>query len=112
MPVIERLVIVQSERQAEAFERIRAHFDVAATLPPRLLVVRVAPGQEAALRGLAGVAAVGANAAELDVDPPLSEGERLFADGWVARGAKTGPRAGESLPWDALGFEPPGAPRR
>ena len=40
--------------------------------------------------------------------PSLTEGERLFAEGWLERQSR-GPkeRKGEGLPWDAPGFQPP-----
>ncbi len=106
------LQIVSGAVGSDAADHIRARYEVVATLQPRLLVVRLAVDDLAALKGLAGIAAVAADTSELDVTPPLSEAERLFVAGWAARGIKTGPRAGDGQAWDAPGFEPPAAPRR
>lgn len=106
------LQIVSGAVVGDAADHIRTRYEVVATLLPRLLVVRLAVDDLAALQGLAGIAAIAADTGELDVTPPLSEAERLFVAGWAARGIKTGPRAGDGQTWDAPGFEPPGAPRR
>lgn len=113
--MIEMFVVLQMVAGAvagDAADRVRARFEVAAALPPRLLVVRLAADDLAALQGLGGIAAVAAEPVGLNVTPPLSEAERLFAAGWAARGVKSGPRAGDGQAWDAPGFEPPDGPRR
>ena len=112
--MIEMFVVLQTvlgEVAGAAADRVRARYEVAATLPPRLLVVRLAVGDLAALQGLDCVVAVTANPAELNITPPLSEAERLFLSGWAARGVKSGPRAGDGQAWDAPGFETPNGPR-
>lgn len=103
------MLVVLHMKAGDAANRVRARFEVAAALPPRLLVVRLAADDLVALQEIDGVAVVTANPVELDVTPPLSDTERLFAAGWAARGVKSGPRAGDGLAWDAPGFEPPDA---
>jgi hypothetical protein len=93
-------------------DRVRTRYTVVAALPPRLLVVQLADNELAALQHLDGVETVTVDPAGLDISPPLSEVERLFAAGWAARGSKSGPRTGEGKAWDAPGFIPPGRPRR
>ncbi|MDQ3735436.1 MAG: hypothetical protein M3400_15825 [Actinomycetota bacterium] len=41
----------------------------------------------------------------------LEDQERLFVDGWLARG-KQSRRTGDGLSWDAEGMTPPDLPRR
>lgn len=114
MPVktlIEVFVVLQMGA-AEAPERVRARFEVVAALPPRLLVVQMFSSDLAALQKFDGVAAVSSKLSELDVKPALSETERLFVAGWMARGVKAGTRPGEGKEWDAPEFTPPDGPRR
>ncbi len=113
--MVEMLVVLKvgaDPTEDEAVARVRARFAVVAALPPRLLVVQLAENELAALRNFDGVAAVVIDPGGLGITPPLSEGERLFAAGWAARGEKSGPRAGEGKAWDAPGFIPPGGPHR
>ena len=113
--MIERLVVLQMVAGAVAggaADRVRARFEVAAALPPRLLVVRLAADDLAALQGIGGIAVVAADPVGLKVTPALNEAERLFAAGWAARGLKSGPRAGDGLAWDTPGFEPPDGSNR
>ncbi|RJF93497.1 hypothetical protein [Sphingomonas cavernae] len=43
----------------------------------------------------------------------LTDGERLFIEGWRARASKDPKtRKGEGLPWDAPGYQPPDLPPR
>ncbi|CAN5613236.1 MAG: hypothetical protein M3493_11695 [Actinomycetota bacterium] len=45
-----------------------------------------------------------------DIIDGLEDQERLFVDGWLARGKQTR-RIGEGLSWDAEGMTPPDLPR-
>ncbi|MBW4659775.1 MAG: hypothetical protein KME15_13945 [Drouetiella hepatica Uher 2000/2452] len=115
MAMIEVFVILQvvvSSVSGEAADRVRTHFEVTAALPPRILIVQIPIADLTALQELDGVAAVATNSDQLNVTPPLSETERLFIAGWMARGVKSGPRAGDGQAWDAPGFVPPDGQRR
>ena len=112
MAIVEMLVVLQMAAAPGLAEEIRSRCDVVAAMPPRLFVVEIDETSAAALASWAGVAAVVTDPQVIDVTPPLTEGERLFAAGWATKGVKKGERAGEGLPWDAPGFEPPDAPRR
>ena len=46
----------------------------------------------------------------LDVIEGLGDQERLFVDGWLARGRQA-ERTGDGLSWDAEGMSPPDLPR-
>lgn len=108
--MIEMFVVLQlaaGQGSADTADRVRSHFEVTAALPPRLLVVQLPAADLAALQELDGIAAVAANSEQLNVTPPLSEAERLFIAGWLARGDKSEPRAGDGQAWDAPGFIPP-----
>jgi len=106
MAMIGMFVVLQLPA-GDAADRVRARFEVVAALPPRLLVVQLAADDLAALQRIGGIAAIAADPVGLNVTPPLSEAEQLFTAGWVARGVKSGPRAGDGLSWDAPGFEAP-----
>ena len=112
--MVEALVVLQmlaGQPGSDAAARVREQFEVAAALPPRLLVVRTGDGDLGALRATPGVAAAVTDPAALRVEPPLSEAETLFAAGWAARDRPKA-RSGDGLAWDAPGFEAPGGPRR
>ncbi len=113
--MVEMLVILKVSPDpagGDVADRLRTGFTVVAALPPRLLVVQIAENELAALQHLDGVEAAIDDPSGLNITPPLSEAERLFAAGWAARGDKSGPRAGAGKAWDAPGFIPPGGPRR
>lgn len=108
----ELLVILEGERAAQALDRIRAGHRVAQEASPRVVVVEAAaPDEEARMRAIPGVRAVitGGDPAP-DAVEGLDQGDVLFARAWSLRmkGAKR--RAGEGLPWDAPGLEPPDLP--
>jgi hypothetical protein len=88
---------------------------VVASLPPRVVLVQIDDANLAALKSRADVAATttaAAQAESLQVTPPLSDTEQLFAAAWAARGKKSQTRRGDALDWDAPGFEPPDKPPR
>lgn len=77
--------------------------------PPRLAIVEADPRAQAAIRALPGVRSVTDGPLDEEILRDLTEAERLFAAGWVAsRQPKV--RAGDGLPWDAPGFDPPDRP--
>lgn len=92
----------------EAARRIGARFHVVSTLGARLLVLRAGADAHAEIVQLPGVQAVAADAHAVAGLHGLDENEQLFAAAWAAQGAKSGPRRGAGLDWDAPGFEPPG----
>lgn len=109
-----RAGLTPAERQA-CLDLVRAQATLTATMGPRLCEVRGPTAARAGLRTLRGVACViGREAVQAErgviAIPDLDEGERLFVAGWLARGRKTGPRAGAGQDWDAPGFTPPDAP--
>jgi hypothetical protein len=107
--MIEALVLLKSK--AGAADQVGHSFALAASLPPRLLVVRLTPERVEELRAHESVAAVALDVTALAQLKLISEAERLFAAGWAARGAKSAPRTGQGLHWDADGKLPPGRPK-
>ncbi|WP_367847858.1 hypothetical protein [Rhodoferax sp. WC2427] len=79
-------------------QRLRSQWQVVASMPPRLLVLRLPSYKVAAIPGVQPLA---------QADPPLNEGEQLFAAAWAAQGHKSAPRPGDGADWDAPGFIPP-----
>jgi hypothetical protein len=110
---IEALVILRPPADTAHPPALR--WTVTGTMPPRLLLVRIEPGELAAARAHAAVAQVVSDRVEasaLQTTPPLTAGEALFVSAFAAQGRKSGPRPGEGLDWDSPGFTPPGRPRR
>lgn len=77
-------------------QRLSAQWPVVATLPPRLLVLR-----------LPGAAPLTGTVPLDQAQPPLTESEQLFAAAWAAQGHKSAPRPGDAADWDAPDFTPP-----
>ncbi len=96
----EVLVVVDDPaRYAAAVAALRRVGVVTQLLPPRLAVVRIAPGSD-----LPHVPGTTVYVGRPDVD--LSKSERIFVDAWLARDQPKD-RVGDGLPWDAPGFEAP-----
>lgn len=94
---------------------VRSQAALTARMGPRICVVRAPSAAMAGLRAQNGVQFVIRRGAADAVQgaaaiPDLDEGERLFVAGWLAQGAKSGPRAGAGQDWDAPGFTPPDPP--
>jgi hypothetical protein len=84
--------------------RLRAAGTVTALMPPRLALLRPAPGVDPPR--IDGVVYL-RRAEEADALPDdLTADERLFVDAWRTRFAPK-QRTGDGLAWDAAGFEPP-----
>ena len=112
MPV-EALVVLCSPADTAHPPALR--WRIVGALPPRLLLVQIDPGELAAARAHAAVAAIVTDrpkAAALRSTPPLNDAEALFVSAFAAQGSKSGPRPGEGLDWDSPGFTPPGGPPR
>lgn len=101
------LVALAGDAPADVRARIAAVGRISATMPPRLLVVEGPAELAGRLAAVAGVRLVAVADATTGWDNPPNDGERLFIAGFFASGAREGARAGESLPWDAPGFQPP-----
>lgn len=96
----EVLVVVDDPaRYAAAVAALRRVGVVTQLMPPRLAVVRIAPGAD-----LPHVPGTTVYIGRPDVD--LSESEQIFVDAWLARDQPKD-RIGDGLPWDAPGFEAP-----
>jgi len=107
----EVLVILRPGTASNTIDRLKAEYRVTSILPPR--IVGLSAGQDVErLNDLPDVEAVLTE--PLDEPPSsLSDSERLFVSGWLARqqaGGKT--RAGDGVAWDAPGFLPPDPPKR
>jgi hypothetical protein len=93
---------------------------VTASVPPRVVVLRAGADGLAAIAGACRLAiARGADdqvevVGDLAVLDELDDGARLFVEAWRTQrsaASATRDRAGDGLPWDAPGFEPPDPPR-
>jgi hypothetical protein len=88
--------------------QLRTVGTVTAVMPPRLALLRLAPGLTPP--DLDGVAYLRRLAADVPLPDDLTDDERLFVEAWRLRFAPK-QRPGEGLAWDAPGFEPPDLPR-
>ena len=104
----ELLIVLESRPASETLAQLRAVATVTQVFPPRLALVQAGPDTRTRAARVRGVLQV------LD-DPTrklpadLTPAERAFAGAWQAR-QQPKARAGEGLPWDAPGFEPPARP--
>jgi hypothetical protein len=108
---VEALVILR--RPADTAHPPALCWTVLGAMPPRLLLLRIEPGELAAARAHAAVAHVvseRAQASALQPTPPLTAEDALFVSAFAAQGSKSGPRPGEGLDWDSPGFTAPGRP--
>jgi hypothetical protein len=106
------LVVLDLARAEEAQTELRRHFDVSDVASSRVLVAWDKGNQVAAIRGVVGVAWVGAEEIPTGVLESLDEGERLFARAWEERQRSTPKeRKGEGMSWDSTGLTPPDKPR-
>lgn len=97
----DRLVLLETAADGQptaTAQRLRDQWQVTASLPPRLLVLRLPPDTPASMPGLVPLA---------QADPPLTDSEQLFAAAWAAQGHKSAARPGDGAHWDAPGFTPP-----
>ena len=80
----EHLIMLESSLANQALGQLEAVATVTQVLPPRLVLIRAAPGVRERLVGIAGVMGV------YDVTPPglpsdLTRTERVFISAWEAR---------------------------
>jgi hypothetical protein len=104
----ELLIVLESRTASETLARLRAVASVTQVFPPRLALVQAGPDAMTRVVRIHGVLHVlDGPARKLPAD--LTPAERIFAAAWQAR-QQPKTRAGDGLPWDAPGFEPPGPP--
>jgi hypothetical protein len=96
-----------------------SRWPVIATVPPRVVVLRADADGLPAIAGACRLAiARGTDdrvevVGDLAVLDELDDGARLFVEAWRtprSSASATRDRAGDGLPWDAPGFEPPDPP--
>jgi len=104
----ELLIVLDSQPASETLAQLRAAANVTQVFPPRLALVQAGPDARARIARIQGVLHVlDDRARKLPAD--LTPAERAFAGAWQAR-QQPKARAGEGLPWDAPGFDPPDQP--
>jgi hypothetical protein len=104
----ELLIVLESQPASETLARLRAVATVTQVFPPRLALVQAGPDTRTRVARIPGVLHVQDDpAGKLPAD--LTPAERAFAGAWQA-GQQPKTRAGEGLPWDAPGFDPPDQP--
>lgn len=104
----ELLIVLESRPASGTLAQLRAVANVTQVFPPRLALVQAGPDARTRIARIQGVLHVLDDPArKLPAD--LTPVERTFAAAWQAR-QQPKTRAGEGLPWDAPGFEPPGQP--
>lgn len=98
----ELLVVLAADESVAtaALERMTGWGQVTSRLPPRLALALLPVDRVADARGLPGVLGVFETEPPAELTGALTAGERLFVDGWLARGGTKGPRPGENQPWD------------
>jgi hypothetical protein len=100
-----------------ALQESASPWPVIGTLPPRVAVLRAAADDVPAIARMSRVVIVRRSDAPDEVvgDPralqELDDAARLFVEAWRSQAPAKTDRPGDSLPWDAPGFEPPDAPR-
>ena len=110
MPDVPRelLIVLDSQPASETLAQLRAAANVTQLFPPRLALVQAGPDARTRIARIQGVLYVlDDRARKLPAD--LTPAERAFAGAWQAR-QQPKARAGEGLPWDAPGFDPPDQP--
>lgn len=93
----------------ERSDRASGSYRVVGGFPPRMVVAEVDDLEE--LRRDPGVRLIVEEAVPEEVLGELTEGEKLFLNGWLLKQASAEKkRPGDRLPWDAPGFTPPDPP--
>ncbi|MFP8886745.1 hypothetical protein [Streptomyces mangrovi] len=115
----EVLVIAENGGHETFLEELRARATVIQALPPRLALVALPAGADAALGAgrpvpsslprLPGATCYGDDL-PADVLDRLTGQERLFVEAWRLRRRKARQRPGDHLPWDVPGHRPPDLP--
>lgn len=91
------------------FDRASEGYRIISTFPPRMVVVEVTELDE--LRRDPDVRLIVEDTAPNEIFGELTEGEKMFMNGWLARQSPPKKkRVGNHLPWDAPGFIPPDPP--
>jgi hypothetical protein len=104
----ELLVVFRSSLAAE--QQLPEDVQVVHTASPKVMLVRLPPGVDAAA-ALGDVVYVGLQPPP-EVLSTLDDGERMFVGAWLARrSAEPKARPAEGLPWDAEGLSPPDLPQ-
>jgi hypothetical protein len=105
------LVVLSGDGADSARCELRRRFAVTDVASPRLLLVRDAGDEAAAIEAVDGVATVLHREVPSHVLESLDEGEATFARAWEQRQRPDRKaRDGEGLSWDAPGFEAPDPP--
>jgi hypothetical protein len=84
-------------------------YRIVSVFPPRMVVAEITELEE--LRRDPGVRLIVEDAAPKEIIDELTEGEKLFLNGWLLKQVSPEKkRAGDRLSWDASGFVPPDPP--
>ena len=104
----ELLVILDPASAAGTLGRLRRSHRVTQVGSPRVVVLRISPGEPPISQSTSGVMALTMGTLPNWILKELDDGEVAFVRAWERRmaGAKK-ERTGEGLSWDATGFEPP-----
>ena len=109
-PENDLLVILDPDRAADALERLRSVVTITQILEPRIALISPRGDSAALTRDIEGVVRV----VDADEVPDaaalrLTDQETMFVEAWRLR-KRPKRRAGEGLPWDTPGFQPPDPP--
>ncbi len=110
MATREVLLLLGDTIAAQEFsDRASEDYRIISVFPPRMAVAEVADLEK--LRRDPGVRLIMEDAVSEEILDELTEGEKLFLNGWLLKqAAPEKNRAGDRLPWDASGFTPPDPP--
>lgn len=107
------VLIIISDSASEEAKQLASTLAVRQEITPRVRIVSLDAAQASALMKYPGIYLLEGQQLPPEAQPMLSEAERLFVDGWLARVPESEKeRAGEGLKWNDPNFLPPDSIRK